>query len=91
MFLFDLPVLYFYLVTVMMMVISFYLAVWLTNFLYVSLYYLHSPTWCVLSLIPGLASFMVYIYVIKCAALLKAIIFVDHDIMEETMEQVNTL
>ena len=74
-----------------MMVISFYLALWLTNFLYASLYYLHSPVWCILSLLPGLLSFAVYIYIVKSATLLRAIIFVDHDLMEETMEQVSNI
>jgi hypothetical protein len=73
-----------------MMIISFYLALWITNFLSSALHDLHSNFWVVMSLFPGILSFTVFIYVVKSAALLKAVLFIDHEVMEETMEQTET-
>lgn len=73
-----------------MMFISFYVALWISSFLALSLQELHSPFWLVISVLPGLLSFTVFIYVVKSAALLKAVLFIDHEVMEETMEQTET-
>eukprot|EP01035_Chromulina_nebulosa_P021149 gene21149-27403_t len=40
--------------------------------------------------IKGLISFVLYVYVVKCGALLKALIFLDHDTVEEIIEQTET-
>lgn len=81
------PDLFFSLIPLCSMVISFYLALWLTNFLQSSIYQLHSKSWAIISIIPSVLSFLCFSYVVKTAALLKAVIYADHECVEETIEQ----
>ncbi len=66
------PTLYFEWVFGMIMIISFYLALWISNYGAVALS-LESKgnLWVVLSGLPGLLSLLLYLYTVKCAVLLK--------------------
>jgi hypothetical protein len=68
------------------MIFSFYLALWITNFNASAFSTLKSPFWECISVVPGLICAALYLYIIKCAALLKAIVSMDLDIVEETIE-----
>lgn len=81
------PALYFETVRITVMLLSFYLALWMVNFLGVSINKLHSPVWALLSLGLGVLAFLLYAYVVKCASLLKGIVYIDHECIEETLEQ----
>ncbi len=63
------PELYFKTVVMFIMIISFYLALWITNFASVS--ERMGSYWTTVTLLPGLFSIVIYMYVVKCAALLK--------------------
>lgn len=86
-FLFKNPALYFEASQTILMIIALYAALWWTNFLVSALHQLHSPGWVMYSGLPGTLSFIAYIYVARCAAFLKAIVYLDHDAAEETIEQ----
>jgi len=43
--------------------------------------------WQTLAIVPGILSFLVYIYVTKVAALLKSVVSIDNDLLEQTTEQ----
>eukprot|EP01034_Spumella_vulgaris_P035430 gene35430-43685_t len=77
------PEIYFECVQLLIIIIALYMALWLTNFISVS-----SPSyWKVLSLLPGVLSMVGYVYVVRTAALLKAIYRVDFDVVLEVIEQ----
>lgn len=77
------PMLYFETVQALIMLISLYIALWLTNFLVAA----KSIAYIIISLLPGLLSAVVYLYVVKSAALLKAIHVIDNDAVLEVLEQ----
>ena len=63
---------YFCIVKISMMAISLYWGLWLTNYCIIA-YRLpeQALTWFILSLAPAFINSCLYIYIIKCAALLK--------------------
>lgn len=66
-----------------MLLIAFYNALWLTNYSSTTIPIAYK-LYCVL---PGILSIFNYIYIVKAAALLKGIIKIDQDAMEEVIEQ----
>ena len=88
-FIFNSPQLYFGAVAITMMLVSFYLALWVTNFAAsateigkdVQLF------WQLVSLCPGLFSAVIYAYSVRVASLLLAVTQIDHDAVEEILEQ----
>jgi len=68
---FGQPVIYFETVRMTVMVLSLYHSLWIVNFLGLSINKLHSGSWAVLSVAPGLLSFLCYTYIVKVASLLK--------------------
>ena len=85
-FYFGSPSLYFYAISGLMMLMSFYLAIWFANILTLTIVIMKSPMWMILSILPGLVSFVIYTYIIKCSAMLHALLYLDLDVLEETIE-----
>ena len=71
MFWFQWPGLYFQTIMIQIMVISFYLALWVTNFGAASITSTHNKLWGLYSVLPGLLSAILYLYIVTCAALIK--------------------
>jgi Ca2+-binding EF-hand superfamily protein len=84
---FSHPALFFDFVEALNMVVSFYLALWLTNFGSACYQTPYVGNWMVASLAPGLICFVIYLYIVRTAALLRAITFFDSDIAKETIEE----
>ena len=80
---FGKPELYFECVQLLFMVISFYLALWLTVMLSAA----PSDAWKFLSILPILIVCVFFFYIVKTAALLKAVYVVDTDAMLEVIEE----
>lgn len=76
------PELYFESVQVLFMIISFYAALWLTVMASSS-----SSVWRFLSILPAILILSFFFYIVKTAALLKAIYEVDTDAMLEVIEE----
>ena len=70
-FFFGSPTFYFKVVETWIMVISLYMSLWLTNFLAVAIRAEESAMWAIVSLIPGVMSTLIYMYIIEAAAMLK--------------------
>eukprot|EP01036_Dinobryon_divergens_P025445 gene25445-33995_t len=82
-FLFYNPELFFGCIQFLSLVISMYVSLWVMNFSFTA-----RTTWeMIYSLLPGLGSGLVYVYVVKSSALLKAVYELDKDAMLEVMEQ----
>lgn len=81
-FLFGSPWLYFESIQMLIMLISLYLALWFTNFVVAA----RQPILKWLSLICGLLSAVFYIYIVRVAALLQAVVEIDHDAVMEVVE-----
>lgn len=82
-FLFSSPTLYFHCIQFLIMLISMYLSLWIVNYSFTG-----KGAWQkIYSLLPGLASAIVYIYIVKTSALLKAVYELDKDALLEVMEQ----
>jgi hypothetical protein len=77
------PELYFESVQVLFMVIAFYAALWLT----VMASSANSSVWKFLSVLPAILICCFFFYIVKTAALLKAIYEVDTDTMLEVIEE----
>ncbi len=84
---FSHPALFFDFVEALNMVVSFYLALWFTNFGSACYQTPYVGNWMVASLAPGLICFVIYLYIVRTAALLRAITFFDSDIAKETIEE----
>eukprot|EP01038_Epipyxis_sp_PR26KG_P004478 gene4478-6329_t len=80
-FLFSSPDLYFRFVQAVILVLSLYSALWATNFVITA-----EPLWKFLCALPVFMSIINYLYVIKSAALLKAMLHVDYDAILEVIE-----
>ena len=85
-FLFGQPAIYFRTVSISIIGSALYLSLWITNYAPTSNNTLHSSSWLVLSLLPGVLSLFIYIYVFKCAGLIKAVVEFDHECIAETIE-----
>ncbi len=83
MFLFSSPSLFFEAVKLLVMLIALNFAFWLIYFVGS----VSSPGWKVLCIVPPVLSFLVYVYVVKTAALLKAIVRLNQDSLVEVLEQ----
>lgn len=84
---FGKPEWFFDAVEVFTMIISFYCALWIVNYSFVANSLHHDVTfWKVITIVPGIICFILYIYLIKVAALLRSIAHIDNDIVESTME-----
>lgn len=86
-FLFARPEIYFECVQLIIIIIALYMALWLTNFIATA----HTPFWIIISLLPGVLSTINFIYIIKTAALLKAVYKVDFDAVLEVIEQTESV
>ena len=88
-FLFGRPGMYFFFVEIVIMPISFYLALWITNFATVATHLSYSDMigWQFKTLLPGLACSCLYFYIVKCMALLEAVTNLDSDAVEEILDQ----
>lgn len=82
-FLFSNPALYFEGVQSLMMLISLYYALFLTNFIVAA----RTPGWIILCLVPALVSSILFIYVVKSAALLQAVYSLDNEAILEVIDQ----
>jgi hypothetical protein len=83
-FLFSSPNLYFEGIKILNMLISLYYACWMMDFLPSS----HlSVTWKIISFLPIVLSFINFLYITKCAVLLKGVYTIDKDSMVEAIEQ----
>jgi hypothetical protein len=80
---FGMPVIYFELVQMIIMLTSLYLALWVTNFVIAS----DTAQWKILTLLPGLGAALVYLSIVKTAALLKAVSTLDNEAVLEVIEQ----
>ena len=78
---------YFDTVCLMILPISFYLSLWITNFVTLSTEIGETIKWQFFSILPGLVSALCYVYITKVAALLLAITELDNDAVEEILEQ----
>lgn len=81
-FFFGSPWLYFEAIQILIMLISLYLALWFTNFVVAA----RKPILKWLSLLCGLFSAVFYIYIVRVAALLQAVVEIDHDAVMEVVE-----
>jgi hypothetical protein len=82
-FFFGRPGIYFECVQMMFVVVAMYLAVWLTVMVAAA----PSVGWLLVSLIPSLVVCAFFFYIVKTAALLKAVTKVDHDVLLEVIEE----
>jgi hypothetical protein len=80
---FGMPVIYFELVQMIIMLTSLYLALWVTNFVIAS----DTAEWKILTLLPGIGAALVYLSIVKTAALLKAVSTLDNEAVLEVIEQ----
>jgi hypothetical protein len=84
---FGKPEIFFDVVEVFTMIISFYIALWIVNYAFAANYlHEHVTFWKVITILPGIFCLFLYIYLIKVTALLRAITHVDSDIVESTIE-----
>jgi hypothetical protein len=65
------------------MLISLYVALWITNFAFAA----STAAWKVLTILPGIVSALVYVYIVKTAALVLATYSLDEDLVLEIIEQ----
>lgn len=82
------PSLYFIVVEHMLMIISLYCGLWVSNF-QESIKHLPSPdrhTWMLFSALPGLLSVCLFILIVRSAAFLKAITSLDAECVFQTIE-----
>ena len=89
-FLFSNPSLYFGVVEHMLMVISAYCGLWITNFQYSisnSLRGEESILWQLYSALPGLLSICLFVMTVRSAAFLRAITTFDAECVHQTIEQ----
>ena len=89
-FMFSKPSYYFEAVQLTMMPVSFYLALWVTNFVSLATEMDDSRGkvfWQLVSLCPGFFSVLFYAYSVRVASLLLAVTQIDHDAVEEILEQ----
>jgi len=90
-FMFSKPNLYFEAVQLTMMPVSFYLALWVTNFVSLATEMYNDSHdkvyWQLVSLCPGFFSVFFYAYSVRVASLLLAVTQIDHDAVEEILEQ----
>ena len=73
-FLFRSPELYFSVIDHVLMLISFYMALWVVNFSYSTASFPNQSdriNWIVASLVPGIASALLFIYVVRTSFLVK--------------------
>jgi hypothetical protein len=87
------PTAYFKTIDYLIMYISFYVALWLCNFMY-STDEFPSPerqAWKVISILPGIASMSMYSYVMRASSFLKAVTLLDKDVVEETLEEIKEI
>jgi Ca2+-binding EF-hand superfamily protein len=77
------PELYFESVQILFMVIAFYAALWLTVMASTHI----SSVWKFLSILPAIMICCFFFYIVKTAALLKAVYVVDTDAMLEVIEE----
>ena len=73
-FLFKSPELYFSIIDHILMLISFYMALWVVNFSYSTAPFPNESdrtNWIVGSLVPGIASALLFIYVVRTSFLVK--------------------
>lgn len=82
-FLFNFPELYFEFIQALMMMISLYIALWVTNFVVAA----KEPWQKAVTIIFGGLSACIYVYIVRSAALLKAISKLDNDVVLEVIEQ----
>ena len=76
------PELYYECVRILLVTIAFYMALWLTAILTLS----KTPAWKIWSLVPVLICIWMYVYIIRTAAMLKAVHQVDADAILEVIE-----
>lgn len=82
-FLFGRPEIYFESVQLLIMLVALYLALWLVNYSSTHI----SGLWKFLSFLPALLSAVNYMFIVKSAALLKAVYDVDKEAILEVLEQ----
>ena len=84
------PRLYFKTIEYLVMFISFYMSLWMCNFLHAAdiFPYPDNITWKIYSLLPGIASLAMYAYVIRAASFLLATTLKDVDAIDEVEEHV---
>lgn len=76
------PYIFFESIQILSMIISIYQAVWFTNFVAIN----GNVMFKVLSVVPSVLCAMLYVYIVKSAALLQAIYRVDYECVLEVME-----
>ena len=86
-FLFKDPSTYFLIVDSMVMLISFYLGLWITNFDSTASQVEDEEQWRYLTLLPGLLSAAVFGHMVFTCSLLHAIVILDREVVEETIEK----
>jgi hypothetical protein len=77
------PELYLETVESLILILSLYLALYLTNFIVSA----GTPVWKVFTALPALLSSILLVYIVKCAVMLGAIHAVDCDAIVEVLEQ----
>lgn len=85
-FLFNSPALYFRTIESMVMVISFYLSLWICNFVQTN-DFSDRDDWKFYSLLPALASIGLFVYIIRASAFTMAVTLKDSHIIDEVLEQ----
>lgn len=80
---FSNPELYFETVRFFIMLVALYLALWLVDYASAAI----GAVWKVISILPGIFSAINYLYIVKTAALLKAMYSIDFDAAEKVLQQ----
>ena len=81
------PKLYFDLIEVLMMAISLYVAMWLTNFVPVAHYLSNDKImWEVVSVLPGLLSALLFASIQQSSTILRCMIQLEPDLVEEIVD-----
>lgn len=86
-FLFKSPRAYFLIVDSMVMLISFYMGLWISNFDSTAAQVHDVAKWRLLTLLPGLLSAVVFGHMVFTCSLLHAIVILDREVVEETIEK----
>jgi hypothetical protein len=71
----------------MAMLIAFYNAMWIVNFSNTAVLTHNPKFWFIMSILPGILSLILFIYVIKCSSILSAITTIDGNVLDVTIEQ----
>lgn len=81
------PKLYFEVIKLNAMCISFYLALWFVNFMHEADKTVHPNLYRLLSFLPVLSSVWVYKYIIRSGGIIMGIIQLDADVVEKILEE----